>query len=429
MIELLMIFIGFVLLLLVVIWKHFIYQPKKVMASTESRDQTNIALYHEHKAEIENDLKQGNIDQESYQYLITELDQSLLQDMEHANKEQALNSKDKPLGVFWPAMISVFVILFSFYFYSQNGAYKLIAETPRAESPDKQATMSVQQQAVERVQMLQQLTAQEPNNSDAWYSLGQALVAVGDFEGALKSFDQVISIDGEQADLFGAKAQAAYYQNNQKITAQVQEWIDKALSIDAEDPSTNILLGMDNFMRQQYAQAIEYWQRVVNGNRENVNVEALAGAIAEAKNRLAMTSGSAQNDFTAEVGEANTSANETTGPQLALDVSISEDILQMLEQGEDKVVFVYAIPTSGPRMPVAALKMRASDLPAKLVLNDARAMTPQAKLSDVEKVHVYAVISASGGVGIKSGDFKAEIRDVNVATDKAVAVVIDSIVE
>ena len=429
MIELLMILIGFILLLLVVIWKHFIHQPKQVMVSAGNREQTNVALYHEHKAELENDLQQGNIDQENYQYLLTELDQSLLQDMEHANKEQALDSENKPLSIAWPITLSVFVIVFSFYFYSQNGAYQLITETPRAQAPDQQATMTAQQQAVERVQMLQQLTAKEPDNSDAWYGLGQALVAVGDFDGALVAFDQVIRIDGEQADLYGAKAQATYYQNNQKITAQVQMWIDKALSIDPQDPSTNILLGMDNFMRQQYAEAITFWQRVVDSNRENVNVEALTGAIMEAKNRLAMASGTAQNDFTSQADVERGSESSAVGPQLTLDVSLSDDIQQQLEQGADKVVFVYAIPDSGSRMPVAAVKMRASDLPAKVVLNDARAMTPQAKLSDVEKVHVYAVISSSGGVGIKPGDFKAELRDVSVQTEAPISLVIDSVVE
>ncbi|WP_448546519.1 c-type cytochrome biogenesis protein CcmI [Thalassotalea fusca] len=427
MIELLMILIGFVLLLLIVIWKHFIQQPKHVVLAASNRDQTNIELYHEHKAEIENDLKQGNIDEENYQYLLTELDQSLLQDMEHADKEKALSDSDKLLSIVWPAVISIFVIAFSVYFYTNNGSYQLITETPRAQAPDQQTSMSAQQQAVERVQMLQQLTTQEPNNSDAWYGLGQALVAVGDFDGSLKAFDEVIRIDGEQADLYGAKAQATYYQNNQQITPQVKLWIDKALSLDPEDPSTNILLGMDNFMRQQYTEAIGYWQRVVDGNRDNVNIGALTGAIAEAKNRLAMSSGSAQNDFTAKT-EANDSA-ATSGPQLTLDVRVSDDIQQQLEQGADKVVFVYAIPSNGPRMPVAAVKMYASDLPATVVLNDARAMTPQAKLSDNEKVHVYAVISASGGVGIKSGDYKAELLNVAVADKAPVTLLINSIVE
>ena len=34
-------------------------------------------------------------------------------------------------------------------------------------------------------------TENEPQISDVWYALGQALVGVGDFDGALEAFDRV----------------------------------------------------------------------------------------------------------------------------------------------------------------------------------------------------------------------------------------------
>jgi cytochrome c-type biogenesis protein CcmH len=102
----------------------------------------------------------------------------------------------------------------------------------------------------------------------------------------------------------------------------------------------------------------------------------------------------------------------------------------LLSQGDDKTVFIYAISadTSRGRMPLAAVKLVASDLPITIVLNDASAMTPQAKLSDVDTVHIYAVVSASGGAGIKSGDFKAELNNVAVTTTEQLNLVISNIV-
>jgi cytochrome c-type biogenesis protein CcmH len=261
------------------------------------------------------------------------------------------------------------------------------------------------------------VTEKEPKNSDAWYSLGQALVGIGEFEDALTSFDKVIGIDGEQADLFGAKAQASYYKNEQKITEEVQSYIDKALSLDAKDPSTNILLGMNNFINKNYQQAIDYWQIIVNDNRPSVNIDALKGAIVEAQSRLSLTGGKVNDDI------------RDAGPQLSLHVSVSEGILTQLNTGEDKVVFIYAIPNEGARMPLAAIKVKASDLPLDVILNDQSAMTPAAKLSDVEQVSVYAIISKDGGVGIKPGDFKAEIIGVNVDTKETIGLVINSLVE
>lgn len=417
MIELLFLVIAFILLLLVVVWAHFINQRRyKNNVNNDFRDETNVRLYHEHKAEIERDFSQGKLDQESYDYLLQELDQSLLQDIEENAQEAKETITEQPsMPIAWPIALSVFLLVFSGYMYQKNGAYDLIANTPQA-SPGGHQQLDGQQQALVQLQKLKKQTEQEPKNSDAWYSLGQALVGMGQFEEAIAAFDQVIAIDGEHADLFGAKAQASFYKNNQQITPEVQLYIDKALALDPRDPSTNILLGMNQFLQQQYAQAIEHWQMVVDDNRPSVNVQALQGALEEAKNRLALTG---------KVTEETT----TTGPQLKLSVSLTDDIRQQLEQGEDRVVFIYAIPAQGSRMPVAAIKAKASDLPLEVILNDSRAMTPQAKLSDEEQVHVYAIVSATGGAGIKPGDYKAEVLNVNVDTTEAIQLVVDHVVK
>lgn len=417
MLELLVIVVAFILLLLVIVWAHFLTQNRQAQKIDNSfRDETNVRLYHEHKAEIEKDFQQGGLDQESYEYLVAELEQSLLQDIQDnvSEKNQTLDKKAS-LSVIWPITISLFIIIFSVSFYNEKGSLELIANTPKSEGNHQ--NLDEQQRMIVEIQKLKKATEREPKNSDAWYSLGQALVGVGDFEGALASFDQVIEIDGEQADLFGAKAQASYYKNKQQITEEVQQYIDKALSLDAKDPSTNILLGMNNFINKNYQQAIDYWQVIVNENRPSVNIKALQGAIVEAQNRLSLTGGPVSGIVA------------DSGPQLSLHVSVSEEVLAKLSAREDKVVFIYAIPTTGSRMPLAAVKVQASDLPIKIILNDQSAMTPQAKLSDVEQVSVYAIISKSGGVGIKPGDFKAEITGVNVNTKETIELVINSLVE
>jgi len=418
MMEFLVIVIAFILLILVVVWAHFINQNRQQMVVDNSfRDQTNVRLYHEHKAEIEKDFQQGSLDDESYQYLIAELEQSLLQDIEdNTNEANAVAAVVAEPSLIWPMTLSLFLIGFSGYFYAQHGAFDLVANTPKADATQQTQATDSQQQAIANIKQLQMLTEKEPENSKAWYSLGQALVGVGEFNGALIAFDQVIKIDGEHADLYGAKAQASYYQNKQKITPQVQQFIDKALTLDAKDPSTNILLGMDLFINKHYQQAISRWQMVIDDNRPNVNINALKGAITEAKNRLALSGGV-------------TSQDTTMGPQLSLTVSVNNEILAELEKGEDKIVFIYATATQGSRMPLAAMKVKASDLPLDVVLNDASAMTPQAKLSDVEQVNLYAIISADGGVGIKPGDFKAELKNINVSEKRPIELVVNSLVE
>jgi len=417
--ELIFIIIAFLLLILAVVWAPFIKQQESNISIDDTqRDETNVRLYHEHKAEIEKDFKQNNIDDENYQYLLTELDNTLLQDMENQDLESKTPQDNKAMGIAWPVGLSVFILAFSFYLYGEIGTYEKLT-TMIAQAPMQQST-NPEQQAINEIKQLMAVTKTEPENSDAWYRLGQSLVSVGEFDGALKAYNQVLRIEGPQADVFGAKAQAVYYKNEQKIDSRVQGFIDQALTIDPNDPSTNILLGMHNFIATNYEVAIYHWQRVVDSDKQNVNKQALIEVIDEAKARLA-------NPDATSVGEAN---NETTavGPQLTVNVKLSDEILEKLSQEDDKTVFIYAISsdTSRGRMPLAAVKILASDLPITVILNDSRAMTPQAKLSDVDTVHIYAVVSAKGGAGINSGDYKAELNNVAVNTTEPLNLVVSS---
>jgi cytochrome c-type biogenesis protein CcmH len=419
--ELIFIIIAFLLLVLVVVWAPFIKQQESNISIDDTqRDETNVRLYHEHKAEIEKDFNQDNIDDENYQYLLTELDNTLLQDMENQDLENNTPQDTKVMGIAWPVGLSVFVLAFSFYLYGEIGTYEKLT-TMTAQAPMQQST-NPEQQAINEIKQLMNVTKTEPENSDAWYRLGQSLVSVGEFDGALKAYNQVLRIEGPQADVFGAKAQAVYYKNEQKIDSTVQGFIDQALAIDPNDPSTNILLGMHNFIAGNYQVAISHWQRVVDSDKQNVNKQALIEVIDEAKTRLANP------DATAPEQSNNNATGD--GPQLTINVTLSDEILEKMSQEVDKTVFIYAISadTSRGRMPLAAVKILASDLPITVVLNDSRAMTPQAKLSDVEVVHIYAVVSASGGAGINSGDYKAELNNVAVSTTEQLNLVVSTVV-
>ena len=435
--EFLVIALIFLILLLLMVWRPFFKQKTLVVrVDTQLREDTNVRLYHEHKKEIEKDYNEGGIDQENYQYLLSELDSTLLQDIESTSKVgTAKTNVSKPYSPLWPLGLSVFIIIFTVALYNKQGSYKLITEMPVGH--DQQQGMSQEKmleqrenEAIAHINKLQKHIESNPDDSEAWYNLGQTYVAVGGFDEAVAAFTQVINIEGEHADVLGAIAQALYYKNNQKISAQVQEYIDKALALDINDPSTNILLGMHNFIGENYQEAITYWQRIINSNSQGVNIEALKEAVAEANNRL----GNASAKSTSSMRSSSTSnptdeAQSVAGPQLKVSVSLSDELTEQLAKGEDRVVFIYAVPTNGQRMPLAAVKMKISDLPTVIVLNNSQAMSPESNLASVDKVHVYAIVSMQGGVGIKPGDFKAEALGVDVNRSDTLELIVNKLVE
>jgi cytochrome c-type biogenesis protein CcmH len=428
--EFLIISLIFIILLLSMIWRPFFSQKKSpVEVEGKLRDETNVRLYHEHKAEIEKDYQEAKIDEENYQYLLAELDNTLLQDIENTESTVSKNSaNNKTYSPFWPLGLSLFVVFFSFLVYQQQGNFWSIIEssvTQGSSGTQQSANSQKQNQALAYVNKLKQQIEANPNDSEAWYNLGQTYVAIGGFTEAIAAFKQVVAIEGEHADLFGAIAQALYYQNQQKITVEVQEYIDRALALDVNDASTNILLGMHNFIAENFQGAISYWQIVINANNPGVNINALKEAVTEARYRL-------NENASAGLKQPNIKSNGNTtnaGPQLKISVSLSDEVVAQLANQDDRVVFVYAVPTNGQRMPLAAVKMKASDLPSVIVLNNSQAMSPANTLSSVKNAHVYAIVSKEGGVGIKSGDYKAEALNIEVNRSDTLELVVDKLVE
>jgi len=288
------------------------------------------------------------------------------------------------------------------------GSYQLL-NTPVAIESSDHSQLTPEQMLAFRLQQLEQVVADEPENAEAWFSLGQAYISVGKFDNAIAAFDKVMEQVGEHAEILGPKAQAMYYKNDQQIDAGVQRVIDQALALDSLDPATNILLGMDSFSHQDFAKAVQYWEVVLNSERPGISTDALADAVEEAKNQLRLS-----NESAPLVNDNKTS--DMSLPHLTVEVSLASSLQEQLISGDDKTVFIYAIAADGPRMPLAAVKIKTSDLPVTIVLDDSQAMTPQMRLSSVNKVHIYAVVSMQGSVGIKSGDFKAEMLNVDTMT-------------
>jgi len=442
--EFVLILVVFIIMLLAVIWRPFFKQDSTqqsadIVASTQQniRTETNIKLYQEHKAEIEKDFHDGGIDEENYQYLLAELDNSLLQDIDLAKQTTPVANLSKPFSVIWPISLSFFIVVFSTALYLKQGTLEALMTTPVANHASQQSMSAEQQEQMRQQQILayidkmQQHLKGSPDDSEAWYNLGQTLVSAGEFAQAITAFEQVIAIEGEHADLLGAIAQASYYKNNQQIDAQVQSLIDRALALDINDPSTNILLGMHNFIAQEYQQAISYWQRVIGANKQGVNIAALQEAVNEAKGRLGLSANKeGGNSSTVEPLSTNkTKMAEISAPSLNVSVSLSNEVAEKLAQGDDKVVFVYALAINGKRMPLAAIKLKASDLPKMITLNNSQAMSAQHNLSSVAQVHVFAVVSKQGGVGIKPGDFKGEAHNIAVDSQETINLVINDLVE
>ncbi|MGO9445437.1 MAG: c-type cytochrome biogenesis protein CcmI, partial [Thiobacillaceae bacterium] len=93
----------------------------------------------------------------------------------------------------------------------------------------------------------------------------------------------------------------------------------------------------------------------------------------------------------------------------------------------NETVFIYARAESGPRMPLAILSKKVSELPLDFTLDDSTAMTPNLRLSNFDRVIVMARVSKSGNATGQPGDLEGSVgpiassaNGVNLRIDRVV---------
>ena len=100
---------------LLIVWRIFTVPHNTIGAENENiRQETNITLYHEHLSQLNNDLAEGSIEQDSYVQLKAELDKTLLQDAKLSHNSVVEKQQKSWL---WPVAIAFAIVSFSLYSY------------------------------------------------------------------------------------------------------------------------------------------------------------------------------------------------------------------------------------------------------------------------------------------------------------------------
>lgn len=124
-----------------------------------------------------------------------------------------------------------------------------------------------------------------PNNARAHSELAEALYEAGQYDEAVEVFNEFIKVGGESAEALGRLARAMYYRDARVITAETHRVIERALSINALDVQTRMLLGEDAFMHQRYDEAVSHWKMLLDAGVAPAQQRALRNAIANAESR------------------------------------------------------------------------------------------------------------------------------------------------
>jgi cytochrome c-type biogenesis protein CcmH len=238
----------------------------------------------------------------------------------------------------------------------------------------------------------------EPNDAEGWAMLGRSYMVVGRYDQAAPAFKQAVALNGNDAALLADYAGALASVNGRDLEGEPMRLVERALALDPNSVKALLLAGSHAFSRQDFAQALRHWEKLVRLAPDSQVAQQLQGSIDEAR-RLA-AGGAASVSASAPAAKAlapsatSISGTVTLAPALAA------------KARPDDTLFVFARAAEGSRMPLAILRKQVKDLPLTFTLDDSLAMSPAARLSSAPQVVVGARISASGQATPQAGDLQ-----------------------
>ena len=378
-----------------------------------SQAKANAKVYRDQIADLDREHESGHISDAEWQQSRDELSMRLLEDT--SAQDDPVAKQEKP--ALWTAVLVAVALPLS-----AVGMYMWVGE------PDALNPMAVQSndkvdptQLLQMAESLAQKLNDKPDNLQGWVMLGRTYRTLEKFDVSVKAYDRALRMsDDDDLKLERVEVLAMKAQGN--FEGEPWQVIREILQRDPQHYGALLMAGSASYAHAQYADALKFWQQARKSlEADNPDVPGLDDAIASVQQKLgvpvkpATGKASSGNATQPAPAAANASANPAnSGLTVSGQVSISDALKRNVKPSD--VVFIYATPANGERMPLAIFKTTVAQLPLAFTLDDSSAMTPERKLSGAGEVLVKVRVSKSGNAIPQSGDLSGTLGPVKVGS-------------
>ncbi|PUE50086.1 c-type cytochrome biogenesis protein CcmI [Limnohabitans sp. 2KL-51] len=409
----------------VVVWVLLRQGP---VVTSASQSQANVKVYREQILDLDREHANGHLSDAEWQQSRDELSVRLLQDTAVEDEPQLITQAQS-----WRTAVVIALVfpISALGLYIWLGAPEAISPMPPASALAEAATEQAAAPNLDQiVENLASKLQADPNNLEGWVLLGRTHRSIGNLDAALSAFDRALKLNADD-ELILARAEVLAAKNQGRFDGEPWRVIREVLQRDPQNYAALLLAGSASYANNRYADALEFWQRArlrLSADHPDVPnlIEAMSTVQAKLKNPASPSSTpaaqSAQGAVPAQGSAASGAApaaavaSAAGGAASALNVSGQVRLSAALKSqtSPTDVVFVYAVPANGERMPLALLKTTVAQLPLSFTLDDSSAMLPDRKLSGASQVLVKARISKSGNAIPQSGDWEGSLGPVKV---------------
>lgn len=391
------------------------WQPRGSAAQSQRR--LNITIHRDQLEELAHDRAAGTLAESDYASAQQEIQRRLIEDTQSSNESgnadvNKVGAGDTPIAPH--SRLTLVVIALALPLLG-GGLYAWLG-TPAALNPPAPQHKITADEVDKMVANLAARMEKEPENKQGWVMLARSYKVLRRFDDAARAYGRAGGFIDKEPDLLADYADVMIAAKR-GFTPESRALLERALKLDPKHGHALWLAGTDAFDAGKFDRAIALWERVREqfppGSEE---AQSIAGSIAEARAK--------GGKGIKPLAKAQPPAAAATGGGVSGTVELAATLQEKVGAGD--TVMVLARVAGGPRMPVAVLRVSASELPMKFKLDDSLAMSPDFRISTAAAVEVEARISKSGQALPQKGDLYSTVQTVKVGAG-GVKLVIDQL--
>lgn len=380
--------------------------------------------YREQRAQLDAELAQGALTPSQHEQALQELQARVVDEV--GELEEAAPVQHTPQSPAFVVAVALLLPAGALAIYGFLGMPEALRgpEAQVAAGGGQSPHALTQEQMEAMVEGLAQKLQKNPNDPDGWHMLARSYVAFNRLPEAARAYEQANAQAPGNPQILADYADVLAMVNGRRLEGKPERLVLEALKADPKHQKSLALAGTAAFNRGDFPKAADWWKQLLatlppgseQAKTVQANIEqAQAGGAAVAARPAAPAPAAAPADNAAAAGATVEGS-----------VAIADAVKANIAQGS--VLFIYARPADGSRMPLAILREDAGKLPVRFKLDDSLAMTPQAKLSLHSDVMLVARISKTGDATPKPGDITGTLGPVKVGA-RDLKLVLDEVVK
>ena len=374
----------------------------------------NAAIHRDRLGELERDHSNGTLSDADLSEAREELQRQLLDDTAATERVLAAGS-----GRGSAIAIAILLPLIAVAMYALLGS-------PAAVLPAQEQAHRANADMDQLVVKLEKKLEQNPDNPEGWAMLARSYKSMGRWDDAERAFVRIGPDINRSAELLAEYAEMLAQRSN-GCDDRSRKMIQQALALEPNNMLALFMGGTEAFAGGRHGEAAALWERLLPqlepGGEDARMIESRIAEARQFSGAAPSGARAAQKVPAADAVKATTGAAATA---TAVSGRVELSAALKAKANPDDVVFIFARAVDGPRVPLAALRARAADLPMNFTLDDSQAVMPGANISSAQQLRVEVRISKSGKAQAGTGDLTGKSDAVKPGA-KGLRIMIDQV--